>query len=190
MASTFYQKNDSAQIMEEWRIAQDQDSIRVRRLSRQIEGKAEITKKYQPPLDLKPSKRRQDSGRGDPLMAVVWELLSRIRDDSKAYLMIDGKAAGESGNLCYVIKFLANNHIGSLLINSQTADLERIEWAYGKSFGVFSSGEKSVIALASVDETIMFPVKLIFNERSRKLLSRTGTYTEIAITDFHREKNQ
>jgi hypothetical protein len=190
LTGTLYQKDDSAQVIEAWRIAQDEDSVRVQLLSQRLEGKTELAKKYKPPVEIKPAKRGENPRQEDPLMGVTWELLSWIQQDSKAHLMIDGKTTSTSGNLCYVVKFLANDRIGSLWVNAQTAALEHIEWAHGKSFGVISSGENSVIELAPVAGASSFPVKLIFNERSRKLLRRTGAYTEIEIRDFHRETIQ
>jgi len=110
-----------------------------------------------------------------------------FKKDSKAQMIIDGETAGRAGAKNYVLRFLANGRTGSLWINAQTAELERIEWASGKSLGLASSGEKSMIELAPVIEPMVFPTKLIFNERSRTLLRRTGSYTEIETRNFQRE---
>jgi hypothetical protein len=187
LVGKYYFKNDSAQVLEEWHIAQNQDSVRAQRLSRQNSGKAEVVKRYEPPIEIVSSQRRPSPQTGDPLTAVIWELLNRIKKDSKAQVLIDGETSGRDGAKNYILRFLAQDRSGSLWINAQSAALERIEWAYGKSTGFSSSGEKSTIELAPVFEAMMFPVKVVFNERARTLLRKTGTYTEIEIKNFQRE---
>lgn len=185
LAGTFYLKDDSAQVAEDWHITTTSDSIRARLISRQTNGKAEVVKQYAPPLKLASSRRAESN---DPLMAVVWELLNRIKKDAKAQVLIDGTVADRDGAPCFVLRFLAKDRAGNLLIGTKTAQLERIEWAYGKSLGVSSSSEKSLIELAPVLDGLIFPTKLVFNERSRTLLRRSGAYTEIATTNFQHEE--
>ncbi len=189
LAGTFYTKNDSAQVIEEWRIAHDDDSVRARLLMRRSSGKADLAKRYEPPLKINSCKRGKDPQAEDPAMALTWEVLNRIKHDRKAQVLIDGQVAGENGSNNYLVKFLADGRTGSLWINMQTADLERLEWAHGKSLGVVSSGHHSTITMAAVSSsTIRFPAKLVFNERARALRRRTGTYTEIEIRNFQHEK--
>jgi hypothetical protein len=190
LTGTFYQKDDSAQITESWQISQHQDSIRVKPLSRHIGGNADLAKKYKLPLEMKAAKRSEQRDQDDPVMAVVLDLLSRIQKDSKAHFMIDGKVDGRRGNPCYVLRFLADGRSGSLWVDAQSIYTERIEWVYGKSFVVASSDESSSIELAPATEEAIFPVKLIFNEQSRALLSRSGAYTEVEIRDFQWEGRQ
>ena len=187
LTSTLYLKNDSAQVFEEWRLTQNPDSIRARRLSRRTNGKAELIKKYEAPIKIQSVKRDPRQQIDGPLTAAIWDLLDRIKKDSRSHVMIDGETTGRDGAKNYVIKFLANDRAGSFWVNAQTAGLERVEWAYGKSIGLSSSGEKSTIELAPVFSAVSFPVKLVFNERSRTLLRRTGAYTEIATRNFQRE---
>jgi hypothetical protein len=187
LAGKYYLKNDSAQVLEAWHIAQTHDSLRTQRLSRQDRGKADVVKRYEAPIKFVSSRRGPNHQTSDPLTAVIWELLNHIKKDSKAQLLIDGETNGRDGARNYVMRFLAKNRSGSLWINTQSATLERIEWAYGKSMGFSSSGEKSMIELAPVIEATMYPVKIVFNERARTLLRRTGTYTEIETKNFQRE---
>jgi hypothetical protein len=184
LASTFYMKDDSAQIAEDWRLVQTPDSIRAQLVSRQTTGKDEVAKQYASPLQLASAKR----GKADPLLAPIREILQRIKKDSKAQIMIDGQTAGRNGAPNYVLRFLANDRAGSLWVNVKTAALERIEWAYGKSIGLSSSAEKSSVEFAPVLNDMAFPVRLVFNERNRALLRRTGSYTEIEIKNFKREE--
>lgn len=186
LTGTFLSKSDSAQVIEEWRIAEDQDSIRVRLLSRRSNGKAEIAKKYESPVKIHSAKRAGPQEHG-PVMQMAADVLNWIKKDSKAQMLIDGQTAGRSGGNNYILKFLAKNRTGSLWINTETAALERMEWAYGKSFGVASSGQKSVIEFAPVKGDMIFPARLIFNESSRALFRKAGSYTEIEIRNFQME---
>lgn len=191
LTGRFYQKDDSVQITDLWQISQHHDSIRVEPLSRRrVDGNADLAKKYKPPFELKAAKRSEQRDQDDPVMVMTLDLLSRIQKDSKAHFMIDGKAEGRRGNPCYVLRFLADGRSGSLWVDTQTTHIERIEWAYGKSFVLTSSDESSSIELAPVTKDIMFPARLIFDERSRALLSWTGTYTEVEIRNFQREEIQ
>lgn len=185
---TFYAKNDSAQVIEEWRIAQGHDSLRVRLLARRIHGKDKTAKSYEPPVAIKSSRRGANPQEEDPVVALMWGVLNRIKQDREAQILIDGQVVGGNGVPNYLVKFLADGRIGSLWINMQTADLERLEWAYGKSLGVVSSGSNSVIEMAEVSGALRFPARLVFNERARALLRRTGAYTEIEIRNFQSEK--
>jgi len=187
LTGSFYHKDDSAQVVEDWQISQNQDSIRARLVSRQINGAAELGKQYAPPVKILSVKRDPRRPGDDPVMAAIWDLLQRIKKDSKSQVLIDGEALGRGGVKNYIMRFLANDRAGSLWINAQTFALERVEWAYGKSIGLSSSGEKSEIVLAPFINAINFPVKLVFNERSRTLLRRTGSYTEIETSNFQRE---
>lgn len=186
LTGTFYSKNDSAQVIEEWRVAEDPDSIRARLLSRRTEGKPEIAKKYESPLKIHSAKRAGPQENG-PIMQTAEEMLAWIKKDSKAQMLIDGQTTGPSGGSNYILKFLAKNRTGSLWINTKTAALERMEWAYGKSFGVASSGQKSIIEFAPVKGDVIFPSRLIFNESSRALFRKAGSYTEIEIRNFQME---
>ena len=188
LTGTFYTKNDSAQVIEEWRIAHDSDSVRVRLLTRRSSGKDDVAKRYEPPMQINSFKRNENQFADDPVVALAWEVLNRIRQDRKAQVLIDGQVAGENGSANYLIKFLAGGRAGSLWINMRTADLERLEWTYGKSLGVVSSGHSSVITMAEIGGAIRFPAKLMINERSRALLRRTGSYTEIEIRNFQQGK--
>lgn len=188
LAGTFYLKADSAQVTEDWRIIQTPDSIRALPISRQTNGKADLAKQYVSPVKIASTKRGQSLMAGDPLLATIWEILQRIKKDAKSQVMIDGETVGRRGAKNYVLRFLANDRAGSLWINAATAKLERLEWAYGKSTGLSSSGEKSLVELAPVINEMIFPVKLIFNERARTLLRRTGSYTEIETKNFKREE--
>jgi len=188
LTGMFYLKADSVQIVEDWRIIQTPDSIRVLPISLQTNGKAEMAKQYVPPVRLASVKRGKGWMADDPLMAAIGEVLHRIKKDSKAQVMIDGETAGRDGAKNYVLRFLADDRTGSLWINAATAKLERLEWAYGKSIGLSSSGEKSSVELAPVLNEMFFPSKLVFNGRARTLLRRTGSYTEIAIKNFKREE--
>jgi hypothetical protein len=188
LTGTFYAKNDSAQVIEEWRIAHDKDSVRVRLLARRSTGKKEIAKSYESPIEFKSIKRGEKLQEDDPIMALMWRVLNRIKQDRKAQVLIDGRVVGKNGRANYLVKFLADGRTGSLWINAQTADLKRLEWAYGKSFGVASSGHNSAIEMAAVSGELNFPAKLIINERSRALLRRTGSYTEIEIRNFQRKE--
>ncbi|MDZ7343375.1 MAG: hypothetical protein ONA90_02550, partial [candidate division KSB1 bacterium] len=78
LTGTFFQKGDSAQLTESWQISQQQDSIRVKPLSRHIGGNANLVKKYKLPFEIKAGKRSAHRQQDDPVMAVVLELLSRI----------------------------------------------------------------------------------------------------------------
>jgi hypothetical protein len=187
LAGKYYLKNDSAQVLEAWHIAQTRDSLRAQRLSRRDSGEADVVKRYEAPVKIESRRRGPNHQTDDPLTAVIWELLNHIKKDSKAQLLIDGETSGRDGATNCVVRFLAKNRSGSLWINAQSAALERIEWAYGKSIGFSSSGEKSMIELAPVIEATMFPIRLVFNERARTLLRRSGTYTEIEVMKFHRE---
>jgi hypothetical protein len=188
LTGAFYTKNDSAQVIEEWRVAHDEDSLRVRLLTRRSSGKDDVAKRYEPPMKINSSKRGEDPQEDDPVMALAWKVLNRIRQDRKAQVLIDGQVVGENGSANYLIKFLADGRTGSLWINMQTAVLERLEWAYGKSLGVVSSGHNSVITIAETGSAIRFPAKLTIDEHSRALLRRTGSYTEIEIRNFQQEK--
>jgi hypothetical protein len=188
LAGTFYTKNDSAQVIEEWRIALEDDSVRASLLARRSSGKEDIAKRYTPPIKINSSKRDENPQEEDPIMALMWRALNRIKHDRKAQVLIDGRVVGENGSANYLVKFLADGRTGSLWIDVQTADLKRLEWAYGKSFGVASSGHNSAITMAEVSGELRFPAKLIINERSRALLRRTGSYTEIEIRNFQREE--
>ncbi|MDZ7288562.1 MAG: hypothetical protein ONB44_02340 [candidate division KSB1 bacterium] len=190
LRGTFYHKNDSARVREEWRVVHDKDSIRVQLLSYRSDGKAEIVKKYECPVKIKPAKRTEKRPGEDPIMTIVWELLDRISRDNKAFLLIDGQAMGKDGRSKHIVRFLTSDRSGSLLIDMQTAVLERLEWTFGKSLGVVSSGQTSMIELAPVIEDLRFPSRLIFNERARALLRRSGSYTEIDIRNFQREEMQ
>ncbi len=188
LTGTFYTKNDSAQVIEEWRVAHNDDSVRVRLFARRSSGKEDVAKRYEPPVKINSFKRGENSHEDDPVVALAWKVLNRIKHDRKAQVLIDGQVAGENGSANYLIKFLADGRAGSLWINMQTADLERLEWTYGKSLGVVSSGRNSVIEMSEAGGAIRFPAKLMINERSRALLRRTGSYTEIEIRNFQQEK--
>ncbi len=188
LASTFYLKEDSAQVTEDWRIVQTPDSIRAQLVARQTNGKAEVAKQYTPPVKLASVRRSKSQIADDPLIAAIGEILQHIKKDSKSQMMLDGETAGRNGAKNYVMRFLAKDRSGSLWINARAAKLERLEWAYGKSIGLTSSGEKSAVELAPVLNEMMFPVKLVFNERARTLLRRTGTYTEIETKNFKYEE--
>ncbi|MGH7595041.1 MAG: hypothetical protein ACREOI_01765 [bacterium] len=188
LTGTFYTKTDSAQVIEEWRVAHDKDSIRARLLTRRSNGKDNVAKSYESPVKINSSKRSENSRDDDPVVAPVWEVLDRIKQDRKAQVLIDGQVAGENGGTNYVIKFLAGGRAGSLWINMKTANLERLEWTYGKSLGVVSSGHNSVIEMSEAGGMVRLPVRLMINERSRALLRRTGSYTEIEIRNFQQEK--
>lgn len=188
LAGTLYTKNDSAQVIEEWRIAHDGDSVRVRLLTRRSNGKEDVAKHYEPPMKLNSSERGENPQEDDPILAMMWGILNRIKQDRKAQVLIDGQVVGENGSANYLVKFLADGRAGSLRINVKTADLERLEWTYGKSLGVVSSGHNSVIEMSEAGGAIRFPAKLMINERSRALLRRTGSYTEIEIRNFQQEK--
>jgi len=188
LAGAFYLKDDSAQVTEDWRIVQTPDSIRAQLVARQTNGKAEVAKQYVPPVKMASVRRGKRQTADDPLMAAIWEILQRIKKDSKSQVMIDGETAGRSGAKNYVLRFLANDRAGSLWINAATAKLERLEWAYGKSTGLSSSGENSSVELAPVLNEMIFPVKFVFNERARTLLRRSGSYTEIETKNFQREE--
>jgi hypothetical protein len=188
LTGTFYTKNDSAQVIEEWRIAHDDDSVRTRLLTRRSSGKEEVAKRYEPPVKINSFKPGEKPYEDDPVVALAWGVLNRIKQDRKAQILIDGQVAGKNGSANYLIKFLADGRAGSLWINMQTADLERLEWTYGKSLGVISSGHNSVIEMSEAGGEIRFPAKLKINERSRSLLRRTGSYTEIEIRNFQQEK--
>jgi hypothetical protein len=175
-------------VIEEWRIAQGHDSLRVRLLARRIHGKDKTAKSYEPPVAIKSSRRGANPQEEDPVVALMWGVLNRIKQDREAQILIDGQVVGGNGVPNYLVKFLADGRIGSLWINMQTADLERLEWAYGKSLGVVSSGSNSVIEMAEVSGALRFPARLVFNERARALLRRTGAYTEIEIRNFQSEK--
>lgn len=187
LTGTFYTKNDSAQVIEEWRIAHDDDSIRVRLLTRRSNGKDDVAKRYEPPMKINSSKRSENPREDDPVMTLAWKVLNRIQQDRRAQMLIDGQVVGENGSANYLVKFLADGRTGSLWINMQTADLERLEWAYGKSLGVVSSGHNSVIVMSETGGAIRFPSKLTIDEHSRALLRRTGSYTEIEIRNFQQE---
>jgi hypothetical protein len=186
LAGMFYTKNDSAQVIEEWRIAHDDDSVRARLLTRRSSGKEDVAKRYEAPIKINSVKRGENSHEDDPVVALAWGVLNRIQQDRKAQVLIDGQVVGKSGNANYLIKFLAGGRIGSLWINMQTADLERLEWAYGKSLGVAASGHNSVIEMSVMSSEIRFPARLKINERARALLRRTGSYTEIEIRNFQK----
>jgi hypothetical protein len=187
LTGAFYHKDDSAQVIEDWQISQTPDSIRARLISRQINGAAELGKQYAPPLRILSVKRGLRRPEDDPVMATLQEVLQRIKKDSKSQVLIDGEAVGRDGAKNYIMRFLAKDRAGSLWINAQTFALERVEWVYGKSLGLSSSDEKSEMVLAPFINAINFPVKLVFNERSRALLRRTGSYTEIEIRNFQPE---
>ncbi|MDZ7363081.1 MAG: hypothetical protein ONB46_20515 [candidate division KSB1 bacterium] len=187
LTGAFYHKDDSAQVIEDWRISQTPDSIRARLVSRQINGAAELGKQYAPPLRILSVKRDPRRPEDDPVMATIQAVLQRIKKDSKSQVLIDGEAVGRGGVKNYIMRFLANDRAGSFWINAQTFALERVEWAYGKSLGLSSSGETSEMVLAPFINAINFPVKLVFNARSRTLLRRTGSYTEIEIRNFQPE---
>jgi hypothetical protein len=188
LTGNFYTKTDSAQVIEEWHIAHDDDSIRVRLLARRSNGKENVAKSYESPVKINSSKQSENPQDDDPAVMLMWRVLNRIKQDRKAQMLIDGQVVGENGSANYVVKFLADGRTGSLWINVQTANLERLEWAYGKSLGVVSSGHNSVIEMSEAGGTIRFPAKLMINERSRALLRRTGSYTEIEIRNFQQEK--
>ena len=188
LTSTFYMKEDSAQITEDWHIRQSPDSIRARLVSRQTTGKAEVAKQYVSPVKIVSAPRSNGEMTADPLIAPIREILQRIKKDAKAQVMIDGQTTGSHGASNYVLRFLANNRTGTLWVNTKTAGLERAEWAYGKSLGVSSSAEKSSVELAPVLNDMTFPVRLVINARNRALLRRTGSYTEIATTNFKPEE--
>ncbi len=187
LTGAYYHKDDSAQVIEDWRISQTPDSLRARLVSRQINGSAELGKQYAPPLRILSVKRDSRRPEDDPVMATIQDVLQRIKKDSKSQVLIDGEAVGRDGVKNYIMRFLAKDRAGSFWINVQTFALERVEWAYGKSIGLSSSGEKSEMVLATFSSGINFPVKLVFNERSRTLLRRTGSYTEIEIRNFQPE---
>jgi hypothetical protein len=187
LTGAFYHKDDSAQVIEDWQISQTPDSIRARLVSRQINGSAELGKQYAPPVKIISVKRDRRRPEDDPVMAALWEVMQRIKKDSKSQVLIDGEAIGRDGVKNYIMRFLAKDRAGSLWINAQTFALERVEWAYGQSIGLSSSGEKSEMVLAPFINAINFPVKFVFNERSRTLLRRTGSYTEIEIRNFQPE---
>lgn len=188
LASTFYLKEDSAQVTEDWRIMQTPDSIRAQLVSRQTTGKAEVAKQYVPPVKIISTKRSKGQAVADPLLTPIRELLQRIKKDAKAQVMIDGQTTGRSGASNYVLRFLANDRTGTLWVSAKTAALEHVEWAYGKSVGVSSSAEKSSVEFAPMLNEITFPVRLVFNARNRALLRRTGSYTEIETKNFKREE--
>jgi len=188
LAGAFYFKDDSAQVTEDWRISQTPDSIRAQLVARRMNGKAEVAKQYVPPVKIASVKRGRSQTADDPLMTAIREILQRIKKDSKSQVMIDGETVGRRGAKNFVLRFLANDRSGSLWIDAATAKLERLEWTYGKSIGLSSSGEKSSIELAPVLNEMFFPIKLVFNGRARTLLRRTGSYTEIEIKNFKREE--
>jgi len=188
LTSTFYMKDDSAQVTEDWRIVQTPDSIRAQLVARQTTGKAELAKQYVPPVKIASAQRSKGQAGADPLLAPTREILQRIKKDSKTQVMIDGQTAGRNGAPNYVLRFLANDRSGSLWVNAKTAELERLEWAYGKSLGLSSSAEKSSVEFTPVLSEMIFPVRLIFNARHRALLRRTGSYTEIVTKNFKREE--
>jgi hypothetical protein len=188
LTGTFYTKNDSAQVIEEWRVAHDEDSLRARLLTRRSSGKDDVAKHYEPPIKINSSKRDENAQQDDPVAALAWEVLNRIKQDRKAQVLIDGQVTGENGSANYLVKFLADGRTGSLWINMQTADLGRLEWTYGKSLGVVASGHNSVIVMSEAGGGIRFPAKLTINERTRALLRRTGSYTEIEIRNFQQGK--
>ncbi len=185
---TFYFKDDSAQVQEDWRIVQTPDSIRVQLVARQTTGKAELAKQYEPPVKIVSAPRDKSRAAMDVLLAPIGEILQRIKKDKKAQVLIDGQVAGRSGASNFVLRFLAHDRAGSFWINAKTAELERVEWAYGKSLGISSSAEKSSVELGPVLSEVTFPVRLVFNARNRALLRRTGSYTEIETKNFKREE--
>lgn len=189
LASTFYMKEDSAQVREEWRIMQTSDSIRVQLVARQTTGKAEVAKQYVSPVKLASAQRHGgQTTTADPLLAPVRDILFRIKKDAKSQVMIDGQTPGRNGASNYILRFLAHDRTGALWVNTKTAQLERVEWAYGKSLGVSSSAEKSSVEFAPILNEINFPVRLVVNARNRALLRRTGSYTEIETKNFKREE--
>jgi len=188
LTGMFYLKDDSAQVIEDWRIVQAPDSIRAQLVARQTMGKAEAAKQYVPPVKLISMKRDKGRAAMEPLLAPIGEILQRIKKDKKAQVMIDGQTAGRNGARNYVLRFLANDRAGSFWVNAKTAELERVEWAYGKSVGLSSSTEKSSVDFAPVLNEMIFPTRLIFNARNRALLRRTGLYTEIEIKNFKHEE--
>lgn len=188
LASTFYMKEDSAQITEDWHLRQTPDSIRAVLVSRQTTGKAEVVKQYESPVKIASASRRKDQMPTEPLLTPIREILQRIKKDKKAQVMIDGQTTGSGGASNYVLRFLANDRTGTLWVNTKTANLERVEWAYGKSLGVSSAAENSSVEFAPVLNDMTFPVRFVVNARNRALLRRTGSYTEIETKNFKPEE--
>ncbi|MGH7456373.1 MAG: hypothetical protein ACRENG_33795, partial [bacterium] len=65
LTGTFYTKNDSAQVIEEWRVTHDDDSVRVRLLARRSSGKEDVAKRYEPPMKINSFKRDENPHEDD-----------------------------------------------------------------------------------------------------------------------------